>query len=169
LLSVAGLEGDWLFHGFLPAKPGERRRALEALRDQPCALVFYEAPHRITETVADLAAVLGGERELVIGRELTKRFEQIHVGPLAEAMAWLAADSQRLRGEFVLVVQSPMARQDDASEEVAGMRLLSILLEELPMKQAVSISARFSGIRKNFLYEAGLRMKAGRDAINEEK
>ena len=104
-LSAAGLAAPhFLFYGFLPAKSAGRRSALAALRELPYALVFYEAPHRVTECVADLAATLGGMREIVIARELTKLFEAIHRCRLDEASDWLAADSNRQRGEFVLIV-----------------------------------------------------------------
>ncbi|MBI5329919.1 MAG: 16S rRNA (cytidine(1402)-2'-O)-methyltransferase [Betaproteobacteria bacterium] len=156
-LSVSGLDGPWLFHGFLAAKSGERRRALETLRDLPCALVFYEAPHRIAETVADLASVLGPERTLLFGRELTKRFEQIHACPLGEALAWLEADENHRRGEFALVVAAPAPRPDEGEAE--ALRVLEILLEELPLKQAAHLTARLTGGRKNALYQLALARK----------
>jgi len=104
-LSAAGLaEPHFLFHGFLPNKSAARCTALESLRDQACTLVFYEAPHRIVECVADLCAVLGGERQIVLAREITKLFETIHACMLRDAEAWLMADSNRQRGEFVVLV-----------------------------------------------------------------
>jgi len=155
-LSASGLSAaHFLFYGFLPAKGGERRSALEALKPLPYALVFYEAPHRITETVTDLFTVLGGEREIVFGRELTKAFEQIQVCPLSEASAWLEADANRQRGEFVLIVSGASA---DA-ESGAGERVLKILLRELPASQAAKLAAQISGEKKNALYEMALRLK----------
>lgn len=156
-LSVSGLESPWLFSGFLPAKTVGRRRALEDLRDLPYALVFYEAPHRIQETVADLCAVLGEGRRILFARELTKRFEQLHACPLAEASAWLEADDDHRRGEFVLIVDPPAAREKD--EEVEARRVLALLLEELPVKQAAHLAARLTGARKNALYQTALEMK----------
>ncbi|MCP5279037.1 MAG: 16S rRNA (cytidine(1402)-2'-O)-methyltransferase [Thiobacillus sp.] len=156
-VSVSGLEGGFLFQGFLPPKATARRKALEGLRDLPVALVFYEAPHRIEETVADLAAVLGGEREILFGREITKKFEQIHACPLAEATAWLAADDNHRRGEFVLVVWPPAEQVDKADGE--GRRVLEILLAELPLKQAAHLAARLTGGRKNELYDLALGLK----------
>lgn len=157
-LSVSGLEAPWLFIGFLPAKPGGRRKALEGLRDLPHALVFYEAPHRILETVADLATVLGGERRILFTRELTKRFEQIHACPLADATAWLEADENHQRGEFVLVLDPPAAREDEGDGE--ARRILALLLEEeLPVRQAAHLAARLTGARKNALYQIALEMK----------
>jgi len=156
-LSASGLlDEHFMFYGFLPNKGGQRRQAIEALRDYPCALVFYEAPHRILETVADLAAVLG-ERTLVIARELTKLFESIHSGPLNAALHWLQEDSNRQRGEFVLLVSGAPAGADDGE----GERVLKLLLAEgLPVKQAVKLAAAITGAAKNMLYERALALKA---------
>ncbi len=156
-LSVAGLESPWLFYGFLPAKTSGRKKELEALRDLPYALVFYEAPHRIEETVADLAAVLGETRRILFARELTKRFEQLHACPLGEAAAWLEADEYHRRGEFVLVLDPPAAREPD--DDGAARRVLALLLEELPVKQAAHLAAKLTGARKNALYQLALEMK----------
>jgi 16S rRNA (cytidine1402-2'-O)-methyltransferase len=156
-LSVAGLEGPWLFAGFLPPKAGARRKALENLRTMPCALVFYEAPHRIEECVADLAVVLDGDRTLLFARELTKRFEQIHQCPLAKASAWLAEDENHRRGEFVLVASAPTEKAAENDSE--ARRVLEILLEELPVKQAAQLAARLTGGRKNTLYDLALELK----------
>lgn len=156
-LSVAGLEGPWLFVGFLPAKAAARRKALAELAPLPHALVFYEAPHRIGECVDDLLAVLGGERSLLFGRELTKRFEQVHECPLAEAPAWLAADENHRRGEFVLAVSPPPPRE--AGDDGEARRVLEILLEELPLKQAAQLAAKLTGGRKNALYDLALDLK----------
>ena len=158
-LSVSGLESPWLFVGFLPAKPAGRRRELEGLRDLPYALVFYEAPHRVEETVADLRAVLGDERRILFARELTKRFEQLHACPLSEAEAWLEADENHRRGEFVLVLDPPAAKEDNDTAE--AHRVLALLLEELPVKQAAQLAARLTGARKNALYQLALEMKQG--------
>lgn len=156
-LSASGLlDEHFLFYGFLPAKGGQRRQAIEALRGLPAALVFYEAPHRVLESVADLAAILG-ERTLVIARELTKLFESIHSGPLGEALAWLEADPNRQRGEFVLLV-SGASIGADAGE---GERVLKLLLADgLPVKQAAKLAAAITGAAKNALYERALALKS---------
>lgn len=155
-LSAAGLaEGHWLFHGFLPHKAGERRRVLETLAGLPQALVFYESPHRILDTVADLAAVLGGGRRLVIARELSKRFEQFHDCVLAEAVDWLKDDDNRQRGEFVLIVSGRPAAADDGMQEAT--RVLDILLEDLPASLAARLAARITGAKKNALYDLALK------------
>jgi 16S rRNA (cytidine1402-2'-O)-methyltransferase len=156
-LSAAGLADEhFLFWGFLPSKGGQRRKALEGLRDQSCALVFYEAPHRVLETVADLAAVLG-ERTLVIARELTKLFESIHSGPLTAALAWLLEDANRQRGEFVLIVSGAPAAADSGE----GERVLKLLLADgLPVRQAAKLAAAITGAAKNALYERALEIRA---------
>jgi 16S rRNA (cytidine1402-2'-O)-methyltransferase len=159
-LSAAGLADEhFLFWGFLPSKPGQRRQAIAGLRDHPCAMVFYEAPHRVLETVADLAAVLG-ERTLVIARELTKLFESIHSGPLTAALAWLKEDANRQRGEFVLVVSGAPAAADSGE----GERVLELLLADgLPVRQAAKLAAVITGAAKNALYERALEIRARDD------
>lgn len=155
--AVAGLDSPhFLFYGFLPAKAGERRRALAALAPLPYALVFYEAPHRVAECLNELDKALGGTRRVVIARELTKMFETIHVCPLAEAAAWVAGDADRRRGEFVLIVEGTPAPAPDSN---AARRTLEALLAELPLKQAVELAAKIGGGRKNELYRLALKMK----------
>ncbi|MDR1710116.1 MAG: 16S rRNA (cytidine(1402)-2'-O)-methyltransferase [Candidatus Accumulibacter sp.] len=156
-LSASGLaEPRFMFCGFLPAKARQREEALRELADLACTLVFYEAPHRIEETVAALLAAFGPARTLVIARELTKLFETIHTGPLGEAPAWLAADANRRRGEFVLVVSgapSPQAKGE-------GERVLKLLLADaLPVKQAAKLAHAITGEPKNDLYELALRLR----------
>jgi 16S rRNA (cytidine1402-2'-O)-methyltransferase len=156
-LSASGLiDEHFLFYGFLPSKGGQRRQVIAELREQPAALVFYEAPHRVLETVADLAAGLG-ERTLVIARELTKLFESIHACPLAEALAWLEQDANRQRGEFVLLVSGAPAGNDDGE----GERVLKLLLADgLPVKQAAKLAAAITGAAKNALYQRALVLKS---------
>jgi len=168
-LSASGLAAPhFLFYGFLPPKPAARRAALEALGALPYALVFYEAPHRVTECIADLAATLGGAREIVIARELTKLFESIHRCPLEEAGAWLAADVNRQRGEFVLIVSgAPVEKQQGLPEEAE--RVLGLLLAQMPLKQAVALAAEITGARKNELYEHALAMRSRADAAEHDR
>ena len=157
--SVAGLAAPhFLFYGFLPVKSAARRAALEALRELPYALVFYEAPHRVAECVAELAAVLGPARDIVIARELTKLFETIHRCALGEAAAWLAADANRQRGEFVLIVSG--AQPDaHAGLPAEAERVLRLLLAQLPLKQAAALAAAISGARRNELYARALELR----------
>jgi len=130
-LSAAGIvDGAFLFAGFLPAKPGPRRKALERLGTLPYTLVFYEAPHRVVECAEDMSTALGPERVLVIARELTKLFEQIHRCRLGEAAAWLREDTDRQRGEFVLIAEGNAARRESA--KLDWERVLTTLLAELP-------------------------------------
>lgn len=156
-LSASGLsETCFLFYGFLPSKAKQREAVLQGLVAQPSALVFYEAPHRILETVAALLAVFGTQRTLVMARELTKLFESIHSCPLGDALAWLEADMNRQRGEFVLLLSGAPARDDDGE----GERVLTLLLEEgLPVKQAAKLAHMITGVGKNTLYARALTLK----------
>ncbi|MDQ7990345.1 MAG: 16S rRNA (cytidine(1402)-2'-O)-methyltransferase [Candidatus Dactylopiibacterium sp.] len=156
-LSASGLTAPHFhFHGFLPPRPGARRAALDGLRGIAASLVFYEAPHRVRETVADLADVLEPAREIVFARELTKLFEQIARMPLSEATAWLDADANRQRGEFVLLVGPAPAAEGIPPE---AERVLRLLLAELPLKSAARLAADITGLAKNALYEHALRLK----------
>lgn len=157
-ISAAGLsDAQFFFAGFLPASAAARRRQIERLRTIPSALIFYEAPHRIVDTIADLAELLEPQRMLIVARELTKLFEQIAAMPLAEGPAWIAADPDRQRGEFVLLVSSPPPDKDIGAD---ALRTLKLLLAELPLKQAVKLTADISGAPKNALYEEALAWKA---------
>ena len=158
-LSVAGIapegvqEGSFVFIGFLPNKSGERTTAVEALRLEARSVVLLEAPHRI-EALATALAVLG-QRTITVGRELTKQFEEITNVSAEGLPAWLAADANRLRGEFVLVLHP---RPGDTSGEPDD-RVLKLLLAELPLKTAVKLSAEITGQPRNVLYELALRLK----------
>src|SRR5574343_28757 len=142
-LSASGLlDQGFQFVGFLPVKSAARREAIRSVQAYAGASVFYEAPHRIVDMLADLAAVLEPEREVVVARELTKRFEQIARMPLAEVNAWLAADSDRQRGEFVVLISGAPPREGrDAESE----RVLRLLLAELPLKSAAKLAAEITG------------------------
>ena len=156
--SVAGMpETGFLFHGFLPPRAGERRKVLESLAQLPYALVFYEAPHRVLETAADLNAVLGGERNVVAARELTKLFESVHAGVLAELPAWLEADENRRRGEFVLIVGGVAATREP--QRAFGEEVLRVLLEELKPAQAARLAGRLSGVPRSELYALAVRAR----------
>ena len=145
------------FYGFLPARKGEREKALVALKARRELQVFYEAPHRIVECIASVAAVFGGDRRIGIARELTKLFEQVHVCRLDEAGAWLQQSENHRRGEFVLLVEGFSG--SDAQGESDPQRVLGILLRELPLKQAVGLAAEITGTKKNALYEKALELK----------
>ena len=119
-------------------------------------LVFFEAPHRIMKCVDDLAQILGEDGQIVLCRELTKLHEEVHDCVLGEARAWLEARPERIRGEFVLIVNRGTASADTAS--VQGERVLGLLLPELPLKRAVTLAAEISGGRKNALYRRALEL-----------
>jgi 16S rRNA (cytidine1402-2'-O)-methyltransferase len=156
-LSAAGLPWDhFLFYGFLPQRAAERRRALAALEAAPYAIVFYEAPHRILDCLADLRAALGGGRRIVIARELTKIHESMHECTLAEAGDWVAQDPDRARGEFVLIVEGAAPRRPGPED---ADRTLEILLDALPVSQAVSLATKLTGGRRNELYKRALALR----------
>ena len=158
-LSAAGITAPhFLFYGFLPATPGARRRELQRLKSSPYTLILYEAPHRILECVTDLVEVMGGHRELTIARELTKLFENIHVCLLADAMTWLLEDPNRQRGEFVLLLSGSQAPAEAELSDQA-QRTLKLLLETLPLKQAVKLAADITGESRNILYASALTLK----------
>jgi 16S rRNA (cytidine1402-2'-O)-methyltransferase len=160
-LSAGGLMNDQFhFVGFLPAKDKQRDAALEALRDSGSTLIFYEAPHRIVDTLDAMHRCFGPQRRVVMARELSKLFEQIHRCTLAEAGDWLRADTNRQRGEFVLLVEGSTEAPDDMQ---ASTRLLSILLQECSVSQAAALAAKITGLKKNALYSIALAM-AGKDA-----
>jgi 16S rRNA (cytidine1402-2'-O)-methyltransferase len=159
-LSASGFTAPhFLFYGFLPERAAARRKALAGLEKLPFTLVFYEAPHRIAESVADLRTVLGGDRRIVIARELTKLFETLHACPLAEAEAWLASDSNRRKGEFVLVVEGADGETETETDAGDARRTLAVLLEALPLKQAVELAAKITGGKRNDLYKLALTLK----------
>jgi 16S rRNA (cytidine1402-2'-O)-methyltransferase len=154
-LSAAGMTGDsgFVFAGFLSSKATERQLAVQQLAQESRAVVLLEAPHRI-EALAQALAVLG-PRRITLGRELTKQFEQIETLPAQDLSAWLAEKPERLRGEFVLVLHD--APVDEATGE--GLRVLQLLLPELPLKTAVKLAAEISGESKNTLYDLALALK----------
>lgn len=157
-LSAGGLINDrFHFVGFLPVKAGQRALALSALRTVAATLVLYEAPHRIVETVAALEAAFEPRRQVVFARELTKLFEEIHRCPLSDAAGWIAADANRQKGEFVILVEGAPAAAN--ADEAEAERILAILLAECPVKQAASLAAQITGQKKNALYERALRIK----------
>jgi 16S rRNA (cytidine1402-2'-O)-methyltransferase len=157
-LSASGLVNDQFhFAGFLPSKAKQRDTALQRLTRLAATLVLYEAPHRIVETVEALLKTFGPARQIVFARELSKLFEEIHRCPLGEAPAWLAADANRQKGEFVILVEGATDAASDSDAEAD--RILAILLAECPLKQAAALAAEITGQKKNALYERALRMK----------
>ncbi len=160
-LSVAGVgEEPVMFCGFLPSKTEARRARIAELQAIPAALVFFEAPHRVLESVEDLAAIADGARRLVIARELTKLHESVHECALAKAPAWLAGDPNRLRGEFVLVLHAAAMQARKAAD---WEPVLAALLEELPLAQAVKLACKATGAPRNAVYPRALEMAKEQD------
>jgi 16S rRNA (cytidine1402-2'-O)-methyltransferase len=156
-LSAAGLNNPhFYFHGFTPVKSAARSAVLQALSDVTATLVFYEAPHRVLECVADMQAVFGGERKIVFAREITKLFESIHCCALGRALDWLNADENNRRGEFVLLVSGAPEKKGLSAE---AERVLAALLDELPLKQAVKLAAQITGGNRNEFYQRALELK----------
>jgi len=156
-LSAAGLPSDrFIFEGFLPAKAVGRRSRLELLREEPRTLIFYEAPHRILECLQDMEAVFGGERPALLARELTKTFETLKGLPLAELRNFVETDSNQQRGECVVLVAGWTAPESDEAVGAEAMRVLDLLLKEMPLKRAAALAAEITGVRKNLLYQAAL-------------
>jgi 16S rRNA (cytidine1402-2'-O)-methyltransferase len=155
-LSASGMAYEGVvFAGFLPVKGRERRDKLAALAAGPWAIVLFEAPHRISATLADLHAALG-DRDVLIAREITKRFETVVRLPLAKARAWVDADDDRRRGELVLVIEGRVPSRADGADPRG---ILEALLAELPLKQAVALAAKITGAKRNALYAMALEMK----------
>ncbi len=153
-LSVAGLPTDGFhFGGFLPAKRVGRQKRLEVLSEFQQTMVFYEAPHRVAACLQDMMAVFGKQRQVVLARELTKVHETVVRMPLAELLDFVLADANQQRGEIVLLV----AGADLVKDDEAAFDTLQVLLEELPVKQAVAIAVKLTGIKKNALYGYALR------------
>ncbi|GGY62643.1 ribosomal RNA small subunit methyltransferase I [Cellvibrio zantedeschiae] len=156
-LSAAGLPSDrFAFEGFLPAKQVARTTQLESLAGDTRTLIFYEAPHRILETLQDMLSVFGAEREVVIAREVTKTFETIKGDRLDVMVNWVAADSNQQRGEIVLLVHGA-TKPESAEISAEQERIMRVLLEDLPVKQAAAIGAKITGLKKNFLYDWALK------------
>lgn len=158
-LSASGItENGFSFIGFLPASGSQRRKVLASLNAIPHTLVFYEAPHRIVDSVVDMATVLGGERRVTIAREISKTFETFHRCLLKDAQAWLENDANQQRGEFVLLVEAAPSKTEEAVSE-ADEKILKTLLAELPLKQAVKLATEITGSKKNDLYQHALSLK----------
>ena len=162
-LSAAGLPTDrFLYVGFLPAKRSGRKASLDLLSSEVATLVFYESPHRILESVRDIAEVLGSGREIVLGREITKTFETFYSGSVAEVLAELERDPHGSRGEFVVMVRGAMAQAGNNKEATMDVdRVLRVLLAELPVKKVAKMAAELTGLSKNELYQRALTLKDG--------
>lgn len=159
-LSASGMVAPhFLFYGFLPTKSGERTRKLESLKSlSSCILIFHEAPHRLLECVTDMIAVFGEQRQITIARELTKLFETIHTADLSNTLTWLQSDENQQKGEFVLLL-SPAVTENSKAITDQAEHTLHILMENLPLKQAVQLTAEITGENRKKLYTFALSKK----------
>ena len=160
-LSISGLPTDrFTFEGFLPARRPRRVRALERLAGETRTMVFYEAPHRIVEALADLRAAFGDDREAVVARELTKRFESVFAGRLDQLLAQARCGRLPARGEIVVVVRgsAPASADEDTTDAV----LRAMLDEGVAVKQAAAVAARLTGGARNALYRRALGLATSR-------
>lgn len=162
-LSAAGLPSDrFSFEGFLPAKVHARQQKLDALKNAPQTLIFYEAPHRIVECLEDMLAIFGANRDITFAREITKTFETIKKSTLEELLSFVKNDPNQQKGEIVLVVAgNPIEGEQDQHKVDA---LLKRLLQDLPVKPAAQLAADLTGLKKNELYQRALDIKAGLQA-----
>lgn len=159
-LSAAGLPTDrFLFEGFPARTASARRDQFARLKDAAMTLVFYESSHRIVHSLADMAAVFGAERPAVLARELTKLHETIVSRPLGELVELVNGDPNQQKGEFVVLVTG--AVQETQTMDPEAQRVLEILAEELPTKQAAALAAKITGIKKNLLYQQALELQQG--------
>lgn len=159
-LAAGGMHSPrFYFHGFAEPKSTARRKEFSALAGLPHTVVFFEAPHRIEESLVDMAAVFGGERIAVLARELTKTFETIRRAPLAELATWVAGDANQRRGELVILVEAASADVDDG-DEAQYDSTLQPLVAALPLKQAVQLTVEITGGNRNALYQRALQLKA---------
>lgn len=160
-LSVAGLPSDrFSFEGFLPSKREARRRTLEKLSQETRTLIFYESTHRIFDSLHDMAEIFGAQRQAAVVRELTKTFETVHRAELGALCEWMAADDNQRRGEFVVLVHGAEPSQSLERVEIDPQALLIELMALQPPKKAAAIVAKLTGLKKNALYELGLRLKS---------
>lgn len=159
-LSASGLPSDrFLFLGFPPRTETQRRAWFDAVKDEPGTLILYESPKRAAATLADLEAVLGDERRLVLARELTKRFETFLTGSPSGLRERLRNDPEQQLGELVMLIEG--RREAASADSAEALRVLAILAEALPLAQAAALAARITGGRKNALYRLGLEQGLG--------
>ncbi|MFK7829176.1 MAG: 16S rRNA (cytidine(1402)-2'-O)-methyltransferase [Congregibacter sp.] len=151
-LSAAGLPSDrFSFQGFLPSRAEARKRRLEALAVSPVTLIFYEAPHRLKATLADMQEIVGGEREAAIAREISKAYETIRRGAVSELCVWVGEDPNQTRGEIVLLL-GPAPSKTELVLDHQLATLLESMAEHMPARQAAKLIAAYSGLHSRQLY-----------------
>ena len=156
-LCASGLPTDsFVFDGFLPAKQQARQKKLQTVLHETRTLIFLESSHRIVAGLRDIGQVMGWEREIVLARELTKQFETIKRGTVSELLTFVEADGNQQKGEFVLMIAGQSEQMVEASEVE---RVLRVLLERLPVKQAAEIASKLTGEKKNGLYKLALELQ----------
>ena len=162
-LMASGVTSDenpaFVFAGFMPAKSGARQKWLKQWCAVPAPVVMFESPHRLAAAVKDLAQVCEPDRLLTFARELTKRFEQVHTVRMADAADWLAQDTHRSQGEFVLIVHEAVQAEADESVDAGTLALLDALLEHLSVRDAARVAAKVSGLQRDVLYALALARK----------
>ena len=158
LLSVSGLNKPSLFYGFLPSTTTKRCKVLEQWVKANYAICLYEAPHRILDSLADIAKILGNDCHIIMGRELTKKFETIKSLPVSQLISFIQNDSNQQRGEFVMLV-SPIIHKDEFVLNQEHIRLLTLLAQELPPKKAATLAAKILGSETNVLYNYLVNLK----------
>ncbi|NYT84227.1 16S rRNA (cytidine(1402)-2'-O)-methyltransferase [Pollutimonas harenae] len=162
-LMASGVTSDenpaFVFAGFMPPKAGARQKWLKQWCAVPAPIIMYESPHRLAAAIKDMAQVCGPERMLTIARELTKRFEQVHTLRMDEAADWLAQDTHRSQGEFVLIVHEAAQQAVDSDVDPAIIVLLDALLENMSVRDAARVAAKVSGLQRDVLYTLALARK----------
>ncbi|OFS08423.1 16S rRNA (cytidine(1402)-2'-O)-methyltransferase [Hafnia sp. HMSC23F03] len=159
-LCASGIASDrFCYEGFLPAKTKSRKDTLQALLEEPRTLIFYESTHRLIDSLKDMVEVMGRDRYVVLARELTKTWENIHGAPVGELLDWVLDDDMRRRGEMVLIVEGHKADEDALPAE--ALRTLGLLQKELPLKKAAALAAEIHGVKKNALYKYALENAEG--------
>ena len=156
-LCASGIASDrFCFEGFLPAKSKARKDKLENIAEEDRTLIFYESTHRILDTLEDMQSVLGGERYIVLAREITKTWETITGNTIKNLREWLLGDPNRTKGEMVLIVEGKPKSDNNDEISPQAMKALELIAEELPLKKAAAIVAELYGYKKNALYQFGL-------------
>lgn len=159
-LSAAGLPSNrFIFAGFLPAKSAARQASLASYKSETGTSIFYEAPHRILASLEDMLAVFGGERRVVLARELSKNYETIRRDNLADIVAWVKEDSNQQRGECVLLLEGVSENKETEALSPESQRTMAILMEELPLKQAAALTAKITDSKKKLCYDFGVSIK----------
>ncbi|EIJ67474.1 16S rRNA (cytidine(1402)-2'-O)-methyltransferase [Pasteurella bettyae] len=156
-LCASGIASDrFCFEGFLPAKTKARKDKLQSIAEEERTLIFYESTHRILETLADIEAVLGEDRYIVLAREITKTWETITGDNVTNLRQWLSEDANRTKGEMVLIIEGKVKIEEQNNIEPLAVKALELLSKELPLKRAAAIVSELYGYKKNTLYQYGL-------------